>query len=216
MAPSEHKQRFAAMARWGRKGCAGVTLQNLSPLVRADAVNQIIGREELNCALHYFARGVLRNSSKVWIAASCEIASAARSFLTSSAVKRSRVAATPSLGTPFRKLRTGFFVRFLSCMFRDYPWIPKSTNGTTYLCLEFQKWKPNLNGESVILFSPRKKRTEKGPDIKWEYRIESMNIPADSLATVQEQLNELGASGWEIVTVWVEAIGSFALLKRPK
>ncbi len=51
--------------------------------------------------------------------------------------------------------------------------------------------------------------------MKWEYkmvRIQMIGRPEKSL----EELNELGAEGWEAISVWADAISTQVLLKRSR
>ena len=113
--PGKNEGGLAAPARGLCESHAGVDPQHVAPLILINSVNSAIGRQKLDLESH--ARGVLRKPSRVLIASSCETLSAAFNFLTSSADKRNRVVATPSLGIVFTKFRAGFLVRFLSCIF---------------------------------------------------------------------------------------------------
>lgn len=47
----------------------------------------------------------------------------------------------------------------------------------------------------------------------WEYR--AVNLPMLSTSKAEEQLNELGAQGWELVSSGNSGV-AYAILKRPK
>jgi hypothetical protein len=54
--------------------------------------------------------------------------------------------------------------------------------------------------------------------MKWEYRVVKIN-PSSHLGTADyltEDLNDLGAEGWEAVSSWANPVGVFVLLKRKK
>lgn len=54
-------------------------------------------------------------------------------------------------------------------------------------------------------------------EIKWEYRI----VPLSATAAIQDgsfeqELNDLGAQGWELQTVIVTQNGGYYILKKPR